>query len=94
MAIDIQREQIFPFKELAARKLKIFGKTPASVAKIHRWRNGLEYGVKLEAVKVDGVWGTSIQAFQRFSKAVTVVNALKALAPARRPPAKWQRARR
>jgi hypothetical protein len=94
MAIDIQKEQVFPFKDLAARKLKISGKKPASVSTIYSWRNGLAYGIKLEAVKVDGVWCTSIQAFQRFSKAVTVVNALKALKPARRAPAKWQRARR
>ena len=69
----IQKEELSSFKDLASKRLRIGCNKPAS----HRWRSqGLADGIKLEAVKKDGVWCTSIEAFERFKNAVTVSRGL------------------
>ena len=87
----IQKEELSSFKDLASKRLRIGCNKPASVSMMHRWRNqGLADGIKLEAVKKDGVWCTSIEAFERFKNAVTVSRGLRAINQAKRPSGRRQ----
>jgi hypothetical protein len=42
---------------------------------LHRWRTRGIRGIKLECIKVGGVWHTSVEALQRFFEQVTALEA-------------------
>jgi len=66
------KEQLVPLRRVPQELESRGGKRP-HVSAVHRWRqNGLK-GVRLEAIQVGGAWHTSIEALDRWFKAVTEV---------------------
>ena len=73
MEIDLNREQIISFAELAKSLPGRPSRKPIHLSTIHRWRkNGLR-GVHLECVRIGGRWCTSREAFSRFCRRLTAL---------------------
>ena len=71
MSIDLSREKLIPFGQLARSLPRRRSGRPISPSTIHRWRsNGLK-GIRLEAVRVGGAWHTTEDAFKRFVAKLT-----------------------
>ena len=81
MTFNLQKEQLLSFQELA-----LSGSKPVPASRMYEWRRRGVAGIKLEAVKKDGVWHSSLEALQRFQKAVTVVRGMRAIKQAGRRP--------
>ena len=65
--IDISTERLITFTAAARVRPPSRAGRPTHVATVHRWRlRGLR-GVRLEAVRLGGVWYTSYEALQRFA---------------------------
>jgi len=73
MAVDVEHERLLSFAELAASLPARRRGRPVHVSTVHRWRTrGLD-GIRLEAVRVGGIWATSWEAFARFCDALSAV---------------------
>ena len=71
MAIDITKEELITFGGLVKILPRRPRGKPTHISTFCRWRfRGLK-GIKLEAVRVGGVWMTSMEAFQRFTDRLT-----------------------
>lgn len=73
MPIDITKEELVTFKELARSLPRRRKNRPVHYATIHRWRSRGLKGIRLEAVRVGGAWHTSWEAFRRFCDRLTAV---------------------
>ena len=66
MTFDFEHDQLITLSELV-KKLPRTGNRPVHLSTAHRWRTvGLAGGIKLDAIRVGGVWCTTWAAFQRF----------------------------
>jgi hypothetical protein len=71
MPPDLLNETLVTFPGLAKHIPPRRKGKPAHVSSIHRYRNpGIE-GIRLEAVRVGGIWMTSLEAFARFCARLT-----------------------
>ena len=71
MAIDVKKEKLITFGGLVKTLPRRRRGKPTHISTGLRWRSlGLK-GIKLEAVRVGGVWMTSMEAFQRFTDRLT-----------------------
>ena len=59
-------ESIIAFGALTRRITPCRNNRPVAVSTIHRWRSPGLRGIRLEAIRIGGVWCTSIEAFDRF----------------------------
>jgi hypothetical protein len=76
MTISVDDEQLVTLNELARSLPKRRNNRPVHVSTIHRWRTrGLSGGIRLEAVRIGGVWHTSREAFVRFCERLTAASA-------------------
>lgn len=69
--IDVTREKLITFSELARSLPRRRGDRPVHLATIHRWRSRGLKSIRLEAVRVGGAWHTSWEAFRRFTDRLT-----------------------
>ena len=69
--IDVNSEQVISFAELAKRLPRRRAGQPVHVGTIHRWRRPGIRGIAIEAVKIGGVWCTSLQAYARWVERLT-----------------------
>lgn len=69
--IDVTRETLITFSELARLLPRRRGDRPVHVATIHRWRSRGLKSICLEGVRVGGAWHTSWEAFRRFTDRLT-----------------------
>jgi hypothetical protein len=71
LRIDLIRDSVITFAELARRLPHRRNGRPTHVGTIHRWRlRGLR-GVKLTATRVGSVWVTTMEMYQAFCDALT-----------------------
>ena len=73
MAIDLSKERILTFPELAGHMPRRRRGRPVHVSTIHRWRGTGVRGIRLDAVRIGGAWHTSWEAFARFCEALTAL---------------------
>jgi len=73
MPIDVAREQLLTFADLARRLPRRRRGRPVHTSTIHRWRSPGIRSVRLEAVRIGGAWHTSWEAFTRFCEALTAL---------------------
>lgn len=73
MAIEIQKEELVSFAQVAAMLPPRRRNRPVHVTTIRRWREPGIRGVRLEAVRVGGAWHTSVEAFARFCERLTAI---------------------
>lgn len=71
MPIDILREQLITFAELARSLPRRRSDRSVHLATIHRWRSRGLKGIRLEGVRVGAAWHTSREAFRRFTDRLT-----------------------
>lgn len=78
--IDIAHETLLTFEQ-AAEKLQV------SKATVYRWVTHGSNDIKLEALKLGGIWRTSVEAVQRFAERLTPAQepTNSALPPVRSP---------
>jgi hypothetical protein len=69
--IDTTVEQTLPLAKAARQVASVRCDGHAHPGTLHRWRLFGINGVRLECIKVGGVWHTSPQALQRFFERVT-----------------------
>lgn len=69
--IDINSETIVTFSQLARRLPRRRKSRPTHVSTVHRWRQRGVGGIRLEAVRLGGMWVTSLEAYARFCEALT-----------------------
>lgn len=80
--IDLVKEQVVTFAELARRLPRRRGGRPTHVSTLHRWRqNGLN-GVRLSALRCGAIWVTTVEAYQRFVDDLTRAASPTPFAPA------------
>ena len=70
-AIDVNAEHVLPLAALARRLPARRDDRPVSPATIHRWRLPGVRGVRLECVRIGGIWHTSLEAYQRWVDRLT-----------------------
>ena len=71
--LDLNNEPLIPFVEAAKQLPRRRAGRATHASTIHRWRiRGLR-GVRLEAVRIGGIWHTSIAALHRFFKRRSLV---------------------
>lgn len=74
MTNNLHDESLVTFRDLAAA-LPQRGCRPVHQATVSRWRaKGLAGGIRLEAVRIGGIWHTSWEAFHRFSDRLTAAH--------------------
>src|SRR5262249_12849936 len=71
--LNVNSEQIITLAQLARRIPCRRNNRPVHVSTIHRWRNPGIRGVRLDCVRVGGMWCTSLQAFARWVEQLTAV---------------------
>ena len=71
--IDVNSEQIVTLSQLAKRLPRRRSGRPVHPATIHRWRNPGVRGVRLECVRIGGIWHTSLEAYQRWVDQLTAI---------------------
>lgn len=71
MPIELERERLITFGQLARRLPSRRNGRSVHVSTIHRWRHPGVDGVRLEAVRIGGAWHTSWEKFQRFCDELT-----------------------
>ena len=62
-----------PFKELAKRLPRTNRGKVISISTLHRWRQHGLRGVKLEAIRLGGIWVASVSAVENFSQRLTLL---------------------
>lgn len=71
--IDTTVERTVPLAKAARQVASVRSDGHTHPGTLHRWRLFGINGVRLECIKVGGVWHTSPQALQRFFESVTAV---------------------
>ena len=92
--INTSLEPTFPLAKAARKHASSRGDGPLNPSTLHRWRFPGIGGIRLECIKIGGVWHTSEQALQRFFEKLTAAQegpAVQQVVPAERP-AKRERA--
>lgn len=69
--IDVRTEQLIILSQLVRRLPARRNQRPVHPATAHRWRKPGLHGVRLECIRVGGIWHTSMEAFQRFCDRLT-----------------------
>ena len=69
--IDVNAEHILTLSQLARRLPCRRMQRPVWPATLHRWRHSGLGGVRLECVKIGGIWHTSLEAYQRWVERLT-----------------------
>jgi hypothetical protein len=64
--ISIGSEELLSFTQLAKRIPRRRNDRPVHLSTIHRWRHPGIGGIRLECIRIGGVWHTSMEAFQRW----------------------------
>jgi hypothetical protein len=64
--MGILQEDLVPLMKAARRLPRRRNGRPTHVSTLHRWRSKGVRGVRLEAVRVGGIWHTSTEAVERF----------------------------
>jgi hypothetical protein len=72
--IDVDHEHLLTLAQLARRLPRRRCDRPVHVATLHRWRRPGLRGIRLECVRVGGVWCTTMQAFQRFCDRLSIAD--------------------
>ena len=83
MPINVFKEQLITFAELAKSLPRRRGDRPVHLATIHRWRSRGLKGIRLEGVRVGGAWHTSREAFRRFTERLTALVTSEEVSPPR-----------
>ena len=92
--INTSLEPTFPLAKAARKHASARGDGPLNPSTLHRWRFPGIGGIRLECIKIGGVWHTSEQALQRFFEKLTAAQerpGAQQPVPAERP-AKRERA--
>lgn len=84
-AISVGTEQLLTLSQLAKRLPRHRNDRPVHPSTCHRWRSPGVRGVRLECVRIGGVWHTSWEAFQRFCDRLTGLADGAPPAPPREP---------
>lgn len=84
--ISVASEQLLTLSQLAKRLPRHRNDRPVHPSTCHRWRSPGVRGVRLECVRIGGIWHTSWESFQRFCDLLTSV-AQGSSAGAPHPPA-------
>ncbi len=63
--IDVRTEQLVTLSQLVKKLPPHRNERPVHPATAHRWRKPGLRGVRLECIRIGGVWHTSMEAFQR-----------------------------
>jgi hypothetical protein len=71
MSIEVDKERLITFAQLAKALPPRRGGRPVHPSTICRWRHPGLAGVRLEAVRVGGAWHTTWEAFARFCDQLT-----------------------
>ena len=71
MAIDLERQSLITFSQLASRLPPRRSGRPVHVSTVHRWRFPGIRGVRLEAIRVGGSWLTTAESFASFCRELT-----------------------
>lgn len=69
--IDVNTEQVLTLSSLAKRLPHRRNDRPVCPATIHRWRQPGVRGIRLECVRIGGIWHTSLEAYQRWVERLT-----------------------
>ncbi len=72
-AINVNVEHVVTLSQLAKGLPERRKARPVHPSTIQRWRHPGVKGVRLECVRVGGVWHTSLEAFQRFCDRLTAL---------------------
>jgi hypothetical protein len=78
--IDVNREQMVTLSQLARRLPRRRMERPVHPATIHRWRCPGVRGIRLECVRIGGIWHTSLEAYQRWVDRLNALETYKASA--------------
>jgi len=92
--INTSLEPTFPLAKAARKHASARGNGSLNPSTLHRWRFPGIGGIRLECIKIGGVWHTSEQALQRFFEKLTAAKegpGAHQAAPVERP-AKRERA--
>ena len=71
--INVGSEQLLTLSQLAKRLPRHRNDRPVHPSTCHRWRSPGVRGVRLECLRIGGIWHTSWQAFQRFCARLTAM---------------------
>jgi hypothetical protein len=71
--ISVASEQLLTLSQLAKRLPRHRNDRPVHPSTCHRWRSPGVRGVRLECVRIGGIWHTSWEAFQRFCECLTAL---------------------
>jgi hypothetical protein len=71
--INVADEQLLTLSQLAKRLPRHRNDRPVHPSTCHRWRSPGVRGVRLECLRIGGIWHTSWQAFQRFCERLTAL---------------------
>jgi hypothetical protein len=69
--INVNSEHVVTLSQLARRLPCRREDRPVHPSTCHRWRNPGIRGIKLECVRIGGIWHTSLQAYQRWVEKLT-----------------------
>lgn len=69
--VSVADERVLSLAQLARRLPRHRKDRPVHPSTIHRWRNPGVRGVRLECLRIGGIWHTSLEAFQRFCEALS-----------------------
>lgn len=72
-AINVNSEHVVTLSQLAKGLPERRKARPVHPSTIQRWRHPGVKGVRLECVRIGGVWHTSLEAFQRFCDKLTAL---------------------
>jgi hypothetical protein len=79
--IAVGTEHLLTLSQLARPLPCRRNERPVHPATIHRWRHPGVRGVRLECVRIGGIWHTSMEAFQRFCNRLSVPDGTNEPAP-------------
>jgi len=80
--INVGTDQLLTLSQLAKRLPRHRNERPVHPSTCHRWRSPGVRGVRLECLRIGGIWHTSWQAFQRFCERLTAMADSSAAPPA------------
>src|SRR5262249_44551077 len=69
--IDVNHEHLVTLAQLAKRLPRRRQDRPVHPATVHRWRNPGVRGIRLECVRIGGIWMSTLEAFQRWCQRLT-----------------------
>jgi hypothetical protein len=71
--ISVGTEQLLTLSQLAKRLPRHRNDRPVHPSTCHRWRSPGVRGVRLECLRIGGIWCTSWEAFQTFCECLTAL---------------------